>query len=412
MGEPKFTAVQLTGPTSIIISQTPDGAGGYLETVEISGDAPDWLLTYEDDGHRVIISDDDYIAACLGQDTLKHGFTIFVDPVNGNDDLGTGAGSNPLASVNKALTLIEGKAISNCEVIIQLADGTYATNPIMKEITVHPYGTVNAPAWIWVDGMKALGTGKLRIKAENQHGAIIPEMGSPATVSVAVARSNGVILDGLRLPEVASNGGGIAISQCDDVTVKDCKVTDSAYAANTTGIYVIEAGNIVVTGCYVALVESGVYLVGNSKASVEGCVIQSNKRGVQTRHSSYVAVKADTTSGSPKAITNVADQGGDVWRITCGALDQDEQDFGVWVLVAGNSGMTDGLYQVVGSGADYFDIDGNGQVTGASNDGTIALTNEQVGVYASRASSASTATGHGLTGGAGNEGTGSGGYIE
>ena len=411
MKEPKFTAVQLTGPTSIMIRQIPDGNGGYCEELEISGDAPDWHITY-DYGDQVIISDDEYLDFCLDQDTLKHGFTIFVDPVNGNDEQGTGAGSNPLASVNKALELIEGKPITNCEIIIQLADGTYATNPDTRQITVHPYGTVDVPAWLWVDGVKCHGSGKLRIKAENPLGAVFPTLGAPATVPLLVARSNGVILDGLKVHGLENNGGGLGIAQCDDVTVKDCLFANDAYAANRTGIYIIEAGNVVITGCYVAKVEAGIYLVGNSKASVENTVVQSCKRGVQTRHSSYVAIKADVTCGDGKAITNVAGQGGDVWRITCGALSQNDQDFGVWVDITGNAGITDGLYQVVGSGADYFDINGNGQVTTPDNAGTITLTNEQAGVYASRASSASAANGHGLTGGQADEATGSGGYIE
>jgi len=411
MLEPKFTAVQLTGPTSIIVSQTPDGDGGFVETQEITGDAPDWHITYEH-GPQVIISDDDFVNGLLAHDTLTYGFTLYVDPVGGNDEQGSGAGSNPLASVNRALELLEGKAISNCEITIQLADGTYASNPITRELTVHPYGTVSVPAWVWVDGVKCQGTGKLRIKAENPLGAVFPSLGAPATVAVIVARSNGVILDGLKIYGMENNGGGVGISQCDDVKVKDCLIADDAYAANRTAIYVIEAGNIVVTGCYIAQVEAGVYLVGNSKASVENSVLQSCKRAVQTRHSSYVAIKADVTCGDGKTITNVADQGGDVWRITCGALSQNDQDYGVWVDITGNAGITDGLYQVVGTGADYFDIDGNGQVTTPDNAGTITLTNEQTGVYASRASSASAGAGHGLTGGVADEQTGSGGYIE
>jgi len=377
----------------------------------VHGDIGDYVVR-DGGGGLKILTPDQYMAIRMKEETITKPLTIYVDPTGGDDAEGSGADVNPLASVNAALALVAGKSVKNCEVTIQLADGTYASNPITRELTVHPYGTVSVPAWIWVDGVKCQGTGKLRIKAENPLGAVFPSLGAPATVAVIVARSNGVILDGLKVYGMENNGGGVAISQCDDVTVKDCLIADDAYAANRTGIYVIEAGNIVVTGCYIAREEAGIYLVGNSKGSVENTVIQSCKRAVQTRHSSYVSIKADVTCGAGKTITNVADQGGDVWRITCGALSQNDQDYGVWVDITGNAGITDGLYQVVGTGADYFDIDGNGQVTTPDNAGTITLTNEQAGVYASRASSASTGSGHGLTGGVADEETGSGGYIE
>jgi len=403
-----ISAVQLVADEETEVLRHPLQAPGDGATK--IGTTGDWKLTTSGGGLSYV-SDAKWLEMRLEPEVITWPLTIHV-ATTGSDETGDGTAANPFLSPNAALTLIEGKAIADCEVTVQLADGIYDQNAVTLEMTAPGFGTVQTPAYLAIDGVTCLGTGKLRVKSENLHGAEIEKISVPGTCGIAVARSNGVILDGLLIDKVSATGAGLAILQCNDVKVLNCDITDNNYNNNTSAIYVMEAGNVVITGGHFTRCEAGIYLVGNSKGSVENCVVHSNKRGVQTRHSSYVAVEANVTSGAAENITGVVDQGGDVWRVSRAALTQNELDHTLWVEILGNTGITDGTYEVVATGVDYFDINGAGQVTSGTADGTVKLTNEKWGVYASRASSASTASGHGLTGANGPEGTGSGGYIE
>jgi len=378
------------------------------EKVTRSGAAGDWKVT-SDSGEVMYLTDAEWLDMRLSEALITWDLTLYV-ATTGDDESGDGTSANPYQSPNKAIEVVTGKIISNCTVTIELADGTYNTNQQLAELDVYQYGHVSIPTFMLVDGIKTQGSGILKIQAENEHGATIARANA---LTVAILRSSGVTIDGIKITDVANTGGGVILFQSSEIQVLNSHITEAGFSNNGACVYCIEAANVLVKGCYLSGCAVGVYQTGNSKGSIEDCEIHGCLRAVHPRHSSYATVESDNTSGTQRGVETIEDQGGDVWRVTVSSppLTQDEKDFSAWVKLLDCEGADDGVYDVTGTGDDYFEIEGGGQVSAYGYpSGDARVSNRDFGVYASRASSASTGS-HTLVGEA-DEGTGSGGYIE
>jgi len=359
MSAPRYTAVQLTGPTTITPREALDGPGGTpIYTEEISGDYPDWLITYED-GYQVIVKDEDFTAWRLAQSVINTPTDIYISPT-GDDAVGDGTEANPWRSFEKVLGQMEGKTIEATTVTLHVADGDYSLNEWsgVEYIYSRDVGWITVPGTSYCCPRRISGVagGQFIIQGEG------PGYFTWNTYGLAILLCENIQIHRMKIRGLAG------ISQSKSVHFFNCYMAD-AYPDPPgllsppffPAIFPLNSEYVTATECYLAGFSEGAVSGFGSFVGLSKCTVHSNKYGVKAESCGVLTVDNDCTSGRSLTVTGVQDMGGDVFRLLISeTLTQDEQDFLRWVKTTGLTPLVNNANLRVlnaGAGPNYLDVD-------------------------------------------------------